>query len=135
MRLIICCFWQTRIVTLYWQHSTCLTFRRKTKEFDIITLCANAFVILVAGYDTTGQTLGFVAYLLAKHPDIQERLRDEVDKGYDENGGQMPQYAAIQGGNSIMGLPAGGERRHLVARWNYKTRFKVAGYKAKSDVK
>ena len=37
----------------------------------MLTLCATAFVILVAGYDTTGMTLGYVAYVLATHQDIQ----------------------------------------------------------------
>ena len=41
-------------------------------------------------------TLGYVAYILATHPDIQDRLRDEVDRGYEENGGKMPKYAAVQ---------------------------------------
>ena len=48
-----------------------ITARKKSKEFDVLTLCATAFVILVAGYDTTGMTLGYVAYILATHPDIQ----------------------------------------------------------------
>ena len=71
-------------------------FRRIYKEFDIITLGATAFIMLVAGYDTTSQTLGYVGYILATHPEIQEKLREEVDKVYDENGGKMPSYYSIQ---------------------------------------
>jgi hypothetical protein len=32
----------------------------------------------IAGYDTTAQTVAFTMWELAKHPEIQERLRKEV---------------------------------------------------------
>ena len=41
-------------------------------------------VLLFAGYDTTGITLGYVAYLLALHPGTQDRLRDAVDKAFED---------------------------------------------------
>ena len=34
----------------------------------------------MAGYDTTGTTLAFACYDLAKHPDVQEKLREEVEE-------------------------------------------------------
>ena len=37
---------------------------------------ATAVVILVAGYDTTANTMGFMYYMLALNPDIQARLPD-----------------------------------------------------------
>ena len=40
---------------------------------------STAIVLLVAGYDTTGNTLAFVLYELAKNPDVQEKLRTEVE--------------------------------------------------------
>ena len=71
-------------------------FRRTNKEFDLVDLGATAFVMLVAGFDTTSQTLSYVGYILATHPEIQEKLKEEVDEAYDENGGMMPTYYAIQ---------------------------------------
>lgn len=39
---------------------------------------SNALVLVLAGYETTANTLMFTCYLLAKHPDIQERLYQEM---------------------------------------------------------
>ncbi|XP_070380497.1 cytochrome P450 3A16-like [Dermacentor albipictus] len=41
-------------------------------------IMANGFTFFIAGFETTGTALAFAAYLLAKHHDIQDRLREEV---------------------------------------------------------
>ncbi|XP_072146012.1 cytochrome P450 3A5-like isoform X2 [Dermacentor andersoni] len=41
-------------------------------------IMANGFTFFLAGFETTGTALAFAAYLLAKHQDIQDRLREEV---------------------------------------------------------
>ena len=38
----------------------------------------NAMVLVLAGYETTANALVFTAYLLAKHPDVQEKLYEEI---------------------------------------------------------
>ncbi|EDV24416.1 uncharacterized protein TRIADDRAFT_56197 [Trichoplax adhaerens] len=42
-------------------------------------IIAQAFIFLIAGYDTTANTLGFASYSLATNPDVQKKLRDEID--------------------------------------------------------
>jgi cytochrome P450 len=37
-------------------------------------------VLLVAGTDTTSNTMTFVAFLLSKHPHVQERLFQELEE-------------------------------------------------------
>ena len=48
-------------------------------EFDELVIVATAILLLVAGSDTTGITLAFACYQLAKNSKIQEKLRDEIN--------------------------------------------------------
>ena len=43
-------------------------------------IVATAFVILVAGYDTTGSLLSYACYELSKNDEVQEKLRQEVEE-------------------------------------------------------
>lgn len=60
---------------------------RKRRFMTTTEIQSNAVMFLVAGFETTGTTLSFTSYLLAKHPDIQERTRKEILSVIkDENG-------------------------------------------------
>ena len=48
-------------------------------------MVSTAIVLLVAGYDTTGTTLAYCCYQLGKNPDIQDRLRREIENETDEH--------------------------------------------------
>ncbi len=37
-------------------------------------------IFLAAGYETTATTLSYVSYHLALNPDIQQKLREEIDE-------------------------------------------------------
>lgn len=52
---------------------------------------AQSVIFMVAGFETTGSTLSLMAYLLARHPDVQEKLLEELDEAV-ENRGDMPLY-------------------------------------------
>ena len=59
-------------------------------------IIATAMVFLVAGYDTTGMTLSYLAYEMSINPELQERLHQEVDQAFEDNDGEMPDYQTIQ---------------------------------------
>jgi len=73
------------------------THHVKQKQFNEDIIVATSLVLLVAGYDTTGMTLSFMGYELGKNPETQQKLQDEIDQAFDENGGEMPDYNTIQG--------------------------------------
>lgn len=52
---------------------------------------AQSVIFMVAGFETTGSTLSCLAYVLAKYPDIQEKLLEELDEAV-KNRGDMPLY-------------------------------------------
>ena len=49
----------------------------KTRLSDA-ELMAEMFTLTAAGHETTGTTLTFLAYELARHPEYQDRMRDEI---------------------------------------------------------
>lgn len=55
---------------------------------------ANAFIALLAGYETTSASLGFITHLLVQYPEVQEKMRKEVDKLIAEEGENLD-YAKV----------------------------------------
>ncbi|XP_049267161.1 cytochrome P450 3A6 [Rhipicephalus sanguineus] len=52
--------------------------RRYARALNDSTLLANLIMLLAVGFDSTSSSLAFLLYLLAKHPEEQEKLRAEV---------------------------------------------------------
>ncbi|XP_021957659.1 cytochrome P450 9e2 [Folsomia candida] len=52
-------------------------------------IAANAVLFILGGYDTTQSVLLFCAYALALNPDVQDKLRAEVDTVLEENDNQF----------------------------------------------
>uniref|UniRef100_A0A3B5AZ78 Thromboxane-A synthase n=1 Tax=Stegastes partitus TaxID=144197 RepID=A0A3B5AZ78_9TELE len=50
--------------------------KKKMTEDEVV---GQAFVFLLAGYETSSNTLAFTCYLLALHPECQRRVQEEVD--------------------------------------------------------
>jgi cytochrome P450 len=52
----------------------------------------NAFIFAFAGHDTTGHTLTWLTYELAKNPSYQQRLVDEIDAFWEDLGDKEPEF-------------------------------------------
>ena len=50
----------------------------------------------MAGSDTSANTLAFACYQLAKNPEIQEKLRNEINYMFDENPSESLTYEDLQ---------------------------------------
>ncbi|KAF3860527.1 hypothetical protein F7725_000782 [Dissostichus mawsoni] len=55
-------------------------------------ILSQAMIFIIAGYETSSSTLGFVAYTLATHPEIQKILQEEIDETLPEK--DRPTYEA-----------------------------------------
>ena len=47
-------------------------------RLDDVAVRDQALIFLLAGHETTGATLTFALHLLGRHPEVQQRVRDEV---------------------------------------------------------
>jgi cytochrome P450 family 6 len=58
-------------------------------------IAAQALLFFLAGFEVVSTLLSFSTLLLAMHQDIQEQVREEVDKVLAEHGGQIT-YETVQ---------------------------------------
>jgi len=58
-------------------------------------LAAQAFMFFAAGFEPSATTMSFCLYELALNPDIQDRLRNEIDTVLKKHGGGLT-YDGIQ---------------------------------------
>ena len=63
---------------------------------DEDVVVATAMVFIMAGYDTTATLLSYGSYALAKNPEVQKRLQEEVDEAFADAEGDFPEYSAVQ---------------------------------------
>ena len=70
-------------------------FRFRFSELTKPLLVAQAFIFLVAGFDTSSSTISNALYELAQHQDVQDKLRNEIREHYELNNGEW-QYESIK---------------------------------------
>ncbi|GFR31809.1 cytochrome P450 3A8 [Trichonephila clavata] len=58
-------------------------------------LVAQCIMFFIAGYETTAFTLSFATYMLALHPDIQDKLYEEIVDTLNSTNGELT-YEALQ---------------------------------------
>ncbi|KAI1308680.1 Cytochrome P450 3A24 [Halotydeus destructor] len=63
-----------------WEESS-ITDPKNSKKMTEEEMIPQAVMFLSAGYETTATWVGFIFYLLAMNPEIQERLYNEVSEG------------------------------------------------------
>jgi cytochrome P450 family 6 len=71
---------------------------------------AQAFVFLIAGYETSGSTMTFALYELALHPEIQQSLRAEILQVLSKHDGKLT-YGSIQDMSYLDRVVSGEERK------------------------
>ncbi|KAM7293516.1 cytochrome P450 3A14 isoform X1 [Ixodes scapularis] len=59
---------------------------RKTRALSSEEVIMNSTVLFVGGFDTSATALSFITYALGKYPDVQEKVRQEVNEVLNEGG-------------------------------------------------
>ncbi|XP_058425193.1 cytochrome P450 3A12-like [Diceros bicornis minor] len=63
------------------------------KALSDLELVAQSIIFIIAGYETTSSSLSFLMYLLATHPDVQQKLQEEIDATFPNKA--PPTYDAL----------------------------------------
>ena len=64
---------------------------KKLSDTEVI---AQSFVFLAARYETSSATLSLTCYHIATHPDVQDKLQQEIDSVWSDED-QMPTYETV----------------------------------------
>lgn len=59
------------------------------KRMTIEQCAAQVFLFYVAGYDSTATTLSYTLYELAKNPEIQRRIQEDIDITLEKHNGEL----------------------------------------------
>lgn len=66
--------------------------QKSTEEVKSLTIeqcAAQVFLFYVAGFDTTATMLSFTLYELARNPEVQRRVQEDVDRNLEKHDGQI----------------------------------------------
>jgi cytochrome P450 len=65
------------------------------KDLDDLDIVSQAFTFFLGGFETVATAMSYASLALAAHPEIQDRLRAEVDAAFQQSGGTIT-YEAVQ---------------------------------------
>lgn len=90
-------------------HSQETSTRRQKKTMTEDEIVGQAFVFLLAGYETSSNTLAFTCYLLALNPECQRKVQEEVDDFFTKHVsvllcGPVQSYYGIESQWRVVGL-------------------------------
>jgi cytochrome P450 len=72
-----------------------MQLKKTCKDFTDVDVIAHAAGFIADGYETSSIVMSFVLYELANNPDVQSKLRQEIDKNFAKNSNTLP-YNALQ---------------------------------------
>eukprot|EP00798_Chlamydomonas_sp_ICE-L_P015903 gene15903-22036_t len=67
----------------------------QSSQLSDLQLSAQAMIFTLAGYETTANALAFCVYLIARHPEVERKLIEEVDSWLDS----LPNKGAVGSGD------------------------------------
>lgn len=79
----------TGTVQLDGHWNTVIKADEEQKKMSLNEIAAQAFVFFAAGFETSSTTLSYCLYELAKNPEIQQRVHDEIDQILKQHSGQL----------------------------------------------
>ncbi|CAD5225394.1 unnamed protein product [Bursaphelenchus xylophilus] len=66
--------------------------KEKRPQFHLDTIVSNCFALLLAGYDTTSNSMTYAVNLIGQYPEVAQRLNDEIQELF---GDSDPSYDAL----------------------------------------
>lgn len=73
-----------------------IELKNKDKSLTIDEIVAETFIFFVAGFDTSSAALGYCMYELARHPEIQRNIRNEIDLILEKYDGELNYESTVE---------------------------------------
>lgn len=99
------------------------------KGLELGELAAQAFVFFLAGFETSSSTMSFCLYELAQHTDIQDKLREDIERVLQEHDGKIT-YESIKAMRYLNQVISGKSNESTVLQWtlNFLSLQKLFAY-------
>lgn len=85
-------FW----ITIFYKYIYLLGKAVQQKDLSNLDIAAQALIFFFAGFETVSALMCFMAYELAINPDIQQRLREEIEETLENCNGELTYEALLK---------------------------------------